>query len=434
MAVAIASQNDVQGNSNNQDWSKAGAPTLAKRSFNVHDSFAWTLTDKYSILRSYVPKVTLTEWKLVHSGELNAIRSTLNALTESTAARTVAGAVIGAGIYKGIDVGLNLLSFSQQALALSNPYVYILKTGQAIASGIGGYYGQQALVNGIASWTGSSYLTPYNSLYPATLTGNVYELPYLNVENFTGSAGVWGKVDLNRLQTGFSQLANASANLVPDLLFGSAGADSNFASYVKAGGEILKGLQNAAQLEFALTQPGASVETIKKFTPKDEGDTISVVFYLYNTGTIQDINDNWDFLYYLTYQNLPNRKSLNRLDPPCVYEVDVPGYKRFPIAVIESVNVVNEGTTRMIDLDTGAMTSATSGGRVKVIPEAFKVSITFKSLLTSTQNLFAYSNEPSETNKIVVTEQNTSKAPAPNFEQNRSQLEKIQQNTLLPNG
>jgi hypothetical protein len=410
MAVAIASQNDVQGNSNNQDWSIAGAPTLAKRSFNVHDNFAWTLTDKNSILRSYVPKVTLTEWKLVHSGELNAIRSTLNALTESTAARTVAGAVIGAGIYKGIDS----LPFSQQALALETRVGYgVFKTAQVIASGVGGYYGQEALVNGIAAWTGSSYLTPYKSLYPATPTGNVYELPYLNVENFTGSAGVWGKVDLNRLQTGFSQLANASANLVPDLLFGSAGAESNFASYVKAGGEILKGLQNAAQLEFALTQPGASVETIKKFTPKDEGDTISVVFYLYNTGTIQDINDNWDFLYYLTYQNLPNRKSLNRLDPPCVYEVDVPGYKRFPIAVIESVNVVNEGTTRMIDLDTGAMASATSGGRVKVIPEAFKVSITFKSLLTSTQNLFAYSNDPSETNKIVVTEQNISKAPAP---------------------
>lgn len=387
---------------------KQGAPQLAKRVFNVKDNYSWTLTDKGSDLRKYVPTLRMTEYNLKYSGELNAIRSTINATLESKAAQALAAGTIAYAAQQttnGIGAGLQAVAPVLASKGYTGAAAVANTTGGAlqsnlsrvIAAGLGAFAGTE-LPGTLASFTGSNALQPYANLYPATETGVTYTLPYLNIENFTDVGGAWRPVDLNKLGTSLSNLAQAGFTELPGLAFGAAGEKFG-ENLAKASGEILKGLQNAANLEFALRYPGAATETIKKFTPKEDGDTINVVFYLYNTTSPKDIVANWEFLYYLTYQNLPNRRSLNLLDPPCVYDIEVPGYKRFPIAVVESLTVTNEGTTRLINITNGEITSLEQTNdptTVKMVPEAYKVTIKFKSLLTNTRNLFIYNNDPSQ--------------------------------------
>jgi hypothetical protein len=89
------------------------------------------------------------------------------------------------------------------------------------------------------------------------------------------------------------------------------------------------------------------------------------------------------------------------MDPPCVYSVNVPGYKNFPIAVLEDYKVTNEGTTRIVNLDNGNIIEpGQANDRAKLIPEAYKVTLTLKCLLMNSRNIFysAYDNN----NKISV--------------------------------
>jgi len=393
---------------------KGGAPELEKNlSFNVHRDYPWTLTPANSQLRKYVPQLELIEYDLQFSGEVQSIKTLLNATLNSKYAQSV---VAGVGAATGASVATGALNLAEQIAAgggggqgqVAQKIATIATNGgvQVVAATTGavvGYGLSEATMKQIPSLTNLDYLAPYKNLYPAIPTGNTYYLPYLNVENFTNVSGVWGSVELNRITTAATTVAGAGG-AIAGLAFGEA-ASLKFDKQLAGALEILKGIQNVAELEFALRAPGASIENIKKFKPKEDGDTIAVTFYLYNTQTQLDIVNNWKFLYYLTYQNLPNRRSMSLLDPPCVYEVNVPGYKRFPIAVIESFNVTNEGTTRLIDITTGEMSTYSTGStnnNIKIVPEAYKVSITFKSLLTSTRNLLRYSNDQS---KITVTDQ-----------------------------
>jgi hypothetical protein len=409
--ISNSTAGPVQDDSSQPPNLMGGAQELSKnQTFDVHSDYPWTLTPANSQLRKYVPQLELIEYDLQFSGEVQSIKTLLNATLNSKYAQTVvAGVVTGIGAATATKA-LNVIGDVAAgggagkagpaiAKAVTNG---VVQAGVAIAGAAAGYGLAKEFIDQIPSLTNLDYLAPYKNLYPAIPTGNKYYLPYLNVENFTNVSGVWGSVELNRITTAATTVAGAGG-AIAGLAFGEA-ASLKFDKQLAGVLEIGKGIQNVAELEFALRAPGASIENIKKFKPKEDGDTITVTFYLYNTQTQLDIVNNWKFLYYLTYQNLPNRRSSSLLDPPCVYEVNVPGYKRFPIAVIESFNVTNEGTTRLVDITTGEMSTYSTGStnnNVKIVPEAYKVSITFKSLLTSTRNLLRYSNDQS---KITVTD------------------------------
>ena len=399
-------EKNIQGN-------KLGAPDLSPGTFDVHGSYKWTLNENKN-LRNYVPRIKLTEYKLKYSGELNSLRSTLTAITESSAAAGILTAAISQQTTNEVRNAARLGQDGGRLLANTTGggrFNKALQTGGKIlensskfakdnAEAIGPLVaaGKVAVaIEGIGGATGLGVMEPYRNLYPANKTGNTYYLPYLNTGNFVDINSKWQAVDMKKTVDNLSNLATAGVGAVAEGKFGKALGGGIAEAFIKSSGELIKGLQAASQLEFALASPGASVETIKSFTPKEDGDTIAVEFFLYNTENVRDVLNNWQFLYYLTYQNLPNRRSINLLDPPCVYSVEVPGYKRFPIAVIDKLTVTNEGTTRLFDVVKGEMVglarSKNGGQNIKMIPEAFKVSITFKSLLTSTRNLFFYSND-----------------------------------------
>ncbi len=358
------------------------APEFVKESFNIKSSYPWTLNNNLT-LRNYVPTLYLNEYKLTRSGELQSLQNTLLGVAESDVATGVLGAAVG-GTFLNFLRSL-VPARSSVGRALNQPAAGVLAAtgGAAAALGIKEAVAKDAILN------------PYKGLYPAEPTGNTYILPYLNVENMTEAAGSWRSVDDTNISSKIGAVAGGAAGTLGDLKEAAT-------KLVGITGGMYRGLQTLSQLDLALTNPGTAQEKIKAFTPNDTGDSINLSFYLYNTtDDVTYLRKNWDFLFKLTYQNLPNRKSINVIDPPCVYEVEVPGYKRFPIAVIESFKVSNEGTTRLVNLDTGEITENANGNNIKIIPEAYKVTLKITSLLTNTRNLYYYMNNQSQ-NRVNV--------------------------------
>jgi hypothetical protein len=212
--------------------------------------------------------------------------------------------------------------------------------------------------------------------------------------------GTWNKVEesktMQQLAKGAGAVGNAIAGDIGKAIAGYLGKEAK---------DIYEGASAINQAYLELTNPGVSKESVKAFAPSEIGDTLTTSFYLFNTQKQQDIQDNWNFLWTLTYQNLPNRKSINLMDPPCIYSVEVPGFKRFPWAVITGLKVQNVGTTRLIDITTGEIASvaqAANNTNIKIIPEVYKVTITIQSLFMNSRNLFYYMKDGNISTKINV--------------------------------
>lgn len=357
---------------NNVNVETGGAPPLpySPQQLNVHADYSWTLSDKE--IRGYVPTIELIEYKLVQSGELISLKQSAAAIKESVAAQVAIGA---AGAQRGAEAK-NIFRSTAPGRRGS-----LINLGLDLAAPVvGGAAAVGAFRGFVNQFSGLEEDNPYLGLYPAEPTKWSYVLPYLNIDNMVQIDNSWSPVDTAAIGSALGALG------------GYTGLGSLFKSPDKNKASPLEFLQAARQTELLLSNPGAAIEKIKKFTPADKGDQIGLTFYLFNTERFSDIKKNWEFLYTLTYQNLPNRRSINLLDPPCVYNVTVPGYKNFPVAVIENLKVTNEGTTRLIDIQTGEIVTNRADPNVKLIPEAFKVTLNIRSLLTPTKNLFLYSS------------------------------------------
>ena len=363
---AVATPNIVNPKANYQ-----GAPVLPGQEWDVHGTYNWALNlgGYASNIREYVPVLQLEEYDLTSSSQLNAFKlflsqtqsqfdiAKINAKTENNIASFIAKGVIPGNGSVDSYVGLN---------------------------------------NGTAQPGGFSESDPYYGMYQGKKTGNMYYLPYLNSQNMTSNLGTWKGIDGSDIASAISKVAG---DKIAGLSFGPKG--TNFVSEFQKLGLSLSQYGDIGNVTSGLAGiPGVTKETIKTFTPNDTGDTITTTFYLFNTENVNDLLSNWEFLFWLTYQNLPNRKSLSRMDPPCIYTVTVPGFKRFPVAVINGLKVDNIGTTRLVDITTGEMIPqerAINNKNIKIIPEAYKVTITIQSLLINSRNLFYYNYDPTNT-------------------------------------
>lgn len=390
---------------------------------NVLEDYPWTLSPKN--VKKYIPYIELEEFRQNFSSEIiglvrnlagnaqnlvlaGGITETSQAISTLLLGKAITGTVAGAA-----EIPLTALETLGAALTLAPGLQSKLAGGALVATAAGarsllstGLGASRALATQTAIYNLANDslsninrnitpgMDPYANLYSATPTGFKYKLPYLSIDNFMKAGGQWGaanekgpmKEGLQSLQTLFTRKDRAGATIE------------------QTGYDVLESLDKVSKSLIGAA-PGVAAETLKSFAPSVDGETTKITFYLSNTiGTdINIIQKNWELLYLLTYQNLPNRRSINLLDPPCLYRVRIPGVKTYPVAIIESFEVINEGTTRKINLQSGEL-SKTDGPNIKTIPEVYKVSLTIKSLLTTTQNIFAYSQANEE--KInVITEQ-----------------------------
>lgn len=237
------------------------------------------------------------------------------------------------------------------------------------------------------------YLLPYKNLYITEPTGWEYYLPYF--DNYNNS-------QLNSFTTDapggnpFLGILKEAAGLATDV--------AEITSLIAA-----PKFANAAQITF--------VERAKFYSYGSEGEEFSFSFPLINTGscTFEDVVRNWEFLFLLMYNNKPARKNVSIIDPPVIYQVEIPGVKFLPFCYISSMNIQFRGSRRALSFDfpsnnqlnveTGSLGNLgeTLGNVVgfnatvnqprkinTIVPDAYVVTITVKSLLPETKN-FMYS-------------------------------------------
>lgn len=165
-------------------------------------------------------------------------------------------------------------------------------------------------------------MKPYENLYITEDTGWKFILPY------------------------FDNYSSAQANVY------SGDSNTNFSGLAKMAAE---GFANAADVISTLANPVdiSFVEKAKLYNYSTEGEEISFTFPLINTGsaTFEDVVRNWELLFLLLYNNKPSRRSVSIVDPPVLYQLDIPGVKFLPFCYVSNIAVEFQGSRRELEFN-----------------------------------------------------------------------------------
>ena len=196
---------------------------------------------------------------------------------------------------------------------------------------------------------------PYEGMYPAEKTGKIFKLPYYNSYHHY-LQNMWGpKTDL---------WAN---KLVQDAL----GAN-NIIGIVR---DLLQIYQGTPALGITDTYQHTSIQPA----------TYEVSFLLFNTvNPSEDMKYNKELIDYLIMASAIDRTSAVTYTPPAIYEVEIPGVRFSPAAVINTLNIDNKGHLRLIN--------------DKLTPDAWGVSLNLQELIPESRLLF---DQSKKTNKTV---------------------------------
>jgi hypothetical protein len=334
---------------------------------DVINDFHWTSSPKSS--RQDVPSVILKEKRLTTNSLAAQLAyyglSTTGKAGEATGtiANLLSKAVGSSAIGNAFTsfTGNVLTGLGQKVLGAASQF-----GGSGLVSGISqlltGKSPQQFLNQFVGTSVSTGVLAPYDGLYLTEETKFVYRLPY-----FEDAANV--------ISNSFTQ-SNPTQGLI------------------SAVGKKLEGMAETAAYTMAevsrgIDAPGIYIEKAK-FYQFDGGATannITITFPLINTGwaTFDDVQRNWQLIYMLVYQNRANRKSRELIDPPCLYEVMIPGVKFMPYAFISALKVDFKGSRRSYYINVPNANGGTSKIQT-IIPEAYLVSMTLTCLVSETQN------------------------------------------------
>lgn len=227
----------------------------------------------------------------------------------------------------------------------------------------------------------SSVLKPYEGLYLTEDTGFVYSFPYLSNEQ-SSLVNSFGDED---------EAFHTSPFLIKNQSLG--GFVRDFRSSLQATAAITN-----------ITAPGVYIEKPKFFRFADKGEKITFNFPLINTGHSNwyDVQKNWQLLFMLIYQNRPNRRSRDLIDPPCIYEMNIPGIKYMPFCFISELTIDFIGNRRQVSIDIPGM-----DGKIEsiatIIPDAYQVTITLEGLVAEAQNML-YAMLTDKQNLVTTTE------------------------------
>jgi hypothetical protein len=378
---------------------------------NVVRDFYWTYSPVGDVARAEVPRIILTERKLRTNALISQLKYSLGQ-TFSGGAQTLqniqqfgsstgvtaslqdvgsgltrllasfAGSAAGQGI-GGVAQGIGTAvtdATSKVGGQIANSSVVqqgldIAKNAYAqVSDALGATFADDdnPTVNS------SPWLAPYRNLYLTDPTGWVYVLPYFN-NNQTAQSNSFADSG----ETGFGK--QATLGLAATVATEAAGM---FAS-----------LNSPAQITY--------IEKAKFYNYPTEGEDITIEFPLINTGnvTYDDVVRNWQFLFLLVYQNRPGKTSQNTVDQPVIYQVEVPGNKFFPFCYIQSLNIEFMGSRREMNITVPSNTAVSTNlgllGQVigsttssvsipAVIPDAYKVTISLKSMIANSKNFMQH--------------------------------------------
>jgi len=396
-----------------------GSASTGTRLVNVVRDFYWTYSPPGDIARAEVPRIVLTERKLrtnalisqlkysmgqTFSGGYQAIQN-LGQLTGTYGATGIQNAQSGLTQFlaslqssasqagNSIAQGLGINTTDQNdpnggRSANSSVLQSLYQTAKTTYANVSDALGATFADDNNSTVNSSPWLAPYRNLYLTDPTNWVYVLPYFT-NNQTSQSN-------NFADTG-------STGVISDLI----GQPVAAAATGLAG--ALASINSPAQITY--------IEKAKFYNYPTEGEEIVVEFPLINTGnvTYDDVVRNWQFLFLLVYQNRPGKTSQNTVDQPVIYQVEVPGNKFFPFCYIQSLNIEFMGSRREMNITVPSNTSVSSdlgivgqaiGSTVSsvsipaVIPDAYKVTITLKSMIANSKNFMQHMIGP---HQIVTT-------------------------------
>ena len=234
-------------------------------------------------------------------------------------------------------------------------------------------------------------LFPYQRLYFVGPTGFSYKVPYFDKNAFNHS--------------------NA---------FGDSGSGNPALGSINKLMETIPSLAEAVQsVVNVFSQAGsAQIERTKYYQYQNTSQPIVVKFPLYNTtpATYSDICNNFKLIFLLLYQNLPLRQDKIVVEPPCIYDIKIPGMKREPYCYLNNITVYHNGNTRIMDIDlkginfvgdTSGFSGDTKLDSVKaVIPDSYIVNLSFQPILATTKNFLFTTIANDGNNKVTTGVQN----------------------------
>lgn len=208
----------------------------------------------------------------------------------------------------------------------------------------------------------------YKMKYFGEPTGFKYRLPYFNPAHTNRKNAFGGEESpFDSLQ----KLASTAAG-IPKALIGNSKVYSTLHSggMLGAGAGLIKGgIESviAGKIKFEFPQAWDSTSP----------ESYSTTFDLFNTGELNQLTQNRRLCHLLSYQNSPSRRNFAIMDPPVIYSMNIPGVVNLPVCYVSDLSITNLGNTRMMYID----------GIEAVIPEAYRISLSFQSLLMPTRNI-----------------------------------------------
>lgn len=326
---------------------------------SVISNMRFTGSDLTTYQKSRIPFCLLNEYELITNSAVSSLLYTLQGVTGGTEVARTGGNIVNRvktflkpsgppadlSTQGGISNGLDSLGFSGAA-------EFTKKAGQTISD----FTTQlaEALQNGLNAveeilktsreQTGS--IKPYQNLYVTKPTGFHYTFPYYS---------------------------NNKKNITSNFSVTEAGLLNN--PIVNKGSEfITSGIEKFAQVAL-FTAPGVYIERPKFYNLADSGPAYDIKFSLINTFDVRDIQRHYDFLFLLTFQNLPYRKDIARVKLPRIYSFILPGELFLPYAYISNMTVDFEGNRRLIRL-----THPLGNVVESIVPDVYNVTITVTSL------------------------------------------------------
>jgi len=359
------------------------ANALMGETVNVVSDFYWTYS-KLKEARQEVPRIILTEKKLKTNALVSQLKYSYGVTKDS------------------INAALDKLPDDTK-----NNIINVVKgTKDTVASQqVGGKtLGDQLkdkfdfLQDDNNIFDTNPYLRPYRDLYITEPTGWEFHFPYF--DNYNNSQ------------------QNAFSNDAPNPFLGILKKGAEMLTDVASIASVLKG---PASISF--------VEKSKFYNYSEEGEEFSFSFPLINTGsvTFDDVIRNWELLFLILYNNKPSRRNTSLIDPPAIYQVEIPGVKFLPFCYISSIAVEFQGSRRELNFDLsyidnlnvdaampvannvlpgitsvvnkifnspnivrGFSNTSTPRSITAIIPDAYNIKISVKSLIAESKN-FMYS-------------------------------------------
>jgi hypothetical protein len=204
----------------------------------------------------------------------------------------------------------------------------------------------------------TSYLKSYDFLYSLEKTDFEYKFPFFNI-NTINKRSNWN--------ANFSGVDSTGATGVAD--------------FIETSQEFIASHGTGLGKYNRLFENNQYIERGKYFNPSSS-EPINFSFPLLNTGSLDSIKLNFDLVWLLCFQNLGIRSGVADVESPCIYEVTVPGWRYMLFAYMEDIKVEHLGSRRRVRI-------AHPASEIEVdviIPEAYRINITIKSLLPDSAN------------------------------------------------